>query len=143
MGLGIAIKVNGMPDPDLISATAVEVTENANGKTEFNLRYDADIGEGDLPLLVDNRLDAGSEITILVPVNSSNQCLVKGSVHSHRIHFHHGGAGSWLEVMGSDSSIIMDRESRSIVWSDQSDSDVVSSILAIYGYSPDVENTPA
>jgi phage protein D len=37
----------------------------------------------------------------------------------------------------------MDRETRTTIWADVTDSDAVSSILANYGYTPDVQSTSA
>ncbi|MBC8488705.1 MAG: hypothetical protein H8D45_21990 [Bacteroidetes bacterium] len=143
MGLGIAIAVNGQPDAELIQASALEVSETMDKATTFSIRYDIDISEGDIPILIDNRLDVGSELSIMIPVDDTTHCLVKGPVHGHNIHLQHGGGGSWVEIKGSDTSIIMDRLTQSAVWSDVHDSDAVQSILSNYGYTADVQNTNA
>jgi phage protein D len=143
MGLGIAIAANGTPDAELAEATTVEVHEQMGKETTYRLRYETDISEGDLPLLVDSRLDPGAELSILVPVSGTTHCLVKGPVHGQQIHLERGGAGSTVEVLGSDTSIVMDRETRTAVWADVTDSDAVSSILTDYGYAPDVQPTSA
>jgi hypothetical protein len=141
MGLEIAIAVGGAVDPELAQAAAVEIHERLGAATTFRIRYELDISEGDLPLLVDSRLDAGSELAILVPVEETTHCLVKGPVHGQQINLQHGGAGSGLEVQGSDSSMVMDRETKSAVWTDVADSDAASSILGGYGFELDVQRT--
>jgi hypothetical protein len=143
MGLGISIAVEGNPEPELAEASLVEVEEKMGKATTFKLHYGADISEGDLPMLVDDRRGAGSEISILVPTNGGRQCLVKGPVTGQRIHLQHGGAGSTMVVHGFDSSITMDREAKSQVWAGLTDSDAVTAILGGYGYAPDVEATSA
>jgi hypothetical protein len=143
MGLGISITVDGSAEAELAEATLVEVEERMGQATTYRLHYTADIEEGDLPLLVDGRLDAGSEISVLVPTDSGRQCLVKGPVTGQRIHLQHGGAGSTLIAQGADTTITMDREAKSQVWAGLTDSDAVSSILGNYGYVPDVESTTA
>jgi len=143
MGLGIVIEVNGQTEAELAQAVRVEVTESMGAATAFKLFYHIDIEEGDLPLLVDSRLDPGSEITVLVPVESGAHCLVKGPVTGQRIHLQHGGAGSTLEVQGKDNSITMDREAKSQVWEGLTDSEAVSAISGYYGFVPDVEATSA
>ena len=143
MSLGIAIAVDGSSDAELAEATQVEVQERMGETTTYCLHYAIDIHQGDLPLLTDSRLDVGSELSILVPVSGRNECLVKGPVHGQRISLQHGGAGSTLEVRGSDTTLGMDREVRSVVWADVTDSDAAASIVNNYGYTPDVETSSA
>jgi len=143
MGLGIAIAVNGSPDPELVQATRVEVYESMGETTTYRIHYEVDISEGDLPLLTDYRLDSGSDLSILIPVEDEAHCLVKGPVQGQSIHLAHGGAGSTLEVQGSDTTIVMDREAKSAVWAEITDSDAVTSILGTYGLTSDVESTSA
>ena len=143
MGLGTVIHVNGTTEEDLAQAERIEVTERMGQATVFKLLYHIDISEGDLPFLVDSRLDPGSEMSILVPTDNGTHCLVKGPVTGQRIHFQHGGAGSTLEVQGMDNSITMGREAKSHVWAGLKDSDAVAAILGDYGFIPDVEATSA
>ena len=143
MRTGFSIRVNGVNDAELSQAVTVEVTEQAGEPSGFSLRYGLDILKGDLPYLTDSRIDAGSEISVMVSVDARNDCLVKGPVHGQNIHLEHGGPGSTLDVRGSDTSVKMDRESRSVVWKDVTDSDAVQTILSTYGYTPDAEPTQA
>jgi hypothetical protein len=143
MGLGIAVEVEGSPDADLANATWVEVTERMGETTTYRIRYDFSVSSGDFPLLADSRIDAGSELTIVEPIGSTNNTLVKGPVVAQQIHIAQSGGGSWVEVHGADSSIKMDRESKAAVWTDTSDSDAVSSILSTYSLSPDTDSTDA
>ena len=143
MGLGALITVDGTPDETLAEAVRIEVLESSGEPATYRLDYDLDIHEGDLPLLVDNRLDPGSVLSILVPTADATHCLVKGPVHGQRIRFKHGGAGSMLSVIGADSSIAMDRETRTVQWADVTDSDAAAAILANYGYTTDVKSTDA
>jgi phage protein D len=142
MGLGIAIAVGGTPDPDLSDAVWVEVHERMGEPTTYRIRYDIDIVEGDFPTLADARLDAGSMLSVIAPLNGVNNYLVKGPVTGQSVHYSHGGGGSYLEVIGADSSITLDRETKSVLWSDVTDADAVTSIVGS-GYTPDVQPTPA
>jgi phage protein D len=142
VGLGIAIAVDGTPDDLLAGAAQVEVEERMGDTARFRLRFGLDIGDGDLPLLLDNRIGPGSELSVLVPSNGTTHCLVKGPVHGQRIHLVHGGTGSTVEVWGSDGTVTMDREARSVVHADGTDSDAVTSVLGGYGFVADVDPTP-
>jgi phage protein D len=143
MGLGITITVNGSPDPELAEAAAVEVHEKMGDTTTFRIRYPVDIQQGDVPMLADPRLSPGSELMILEEAGGKRICLVKGPVYGQQIHLRHGGADSYVEVIGADASITMDRENKAAVWPDVTDSDVVSSIVGQYGLQPDVDTTTA
>src|SRR5262245_35561482 len=141
MGLGIAIAVAGTPDPGLAEAVWVEVYERMGEMTTYHIRYDLDIIEGDFPTLIDARIDAGSELAVIAPLAGEKIYLVKGPVTGQQIHFAHGGGGSYAEVHGADTSAVMNRDTKSVLWSDVTDSDAVSTILSQYGYTPDVDPT--
>lgn len=143
MGLGIAIAVGGSPDEELAAAASVEVQERIGEMTTYRIRYDIDIAEGDFPMLVDERIGPGSELSVIAPIDGRNNYLVKGPVTGQKIHLAHGGAGSFVEVSGTDSSVAMDRETKTTLWSDVTDSDAVTTILGQYGYTPDVDSTAA
>lgn len=143
MGLDITIAVDGSADAELTDAALVEVEERMGQATNYRLHYAADIRDGDLPQLIDGRLDAGSQLSVLVPTDGGRECLVSGPVTGQQIRLQHGGAGSLLTVIGADTSVVMDREARSAVWDGLTDSDAVSAIVANYGYLPDVEATSA
>lgn len=141
MGLGIVIKVNGSPDAGLAEATQVEVYEQMGETTWYTIRYSEDVQDGELPGTVDGRFDPGSVLSILAGSGANLECLVKGPVGSQQIHLEHGGAGSWLELRGGDTSITMDREFKSEQWSNVTDGEAVMRILSTYGLIPDVMTT--
>jgi phage protein D len=143
MALSAAIAVDGSVDQSLAVATWIEVYEHLGRPTDYRIRFEVEIGSSDFDQLTDARLDVGSELSIMVPDPAGSQCLVKGPVGAQRIHFEHGGSGSYVEVGGSDTSITMDREAKSTVWTDVTDSDAVTSILSGAGLVPDIESTSA
>lgn len=141
MGLGVEIAINGIPQLDLTQVLQVEVYEHVGRPATYRLMYDVDILDGDFPLLVDSRLQPGSVVSISVPVGLSKECLIKGPVHGHHVQMIDGGAGSRLAVKGSDSSIVMDREVRTVQWKDVTVSHVVTQILSRYGFAAQVTST--
>ena len=64
-------------------------------------------------------------------------------MHGQQIRLLHGGTGSYVDVMGSDTSIVMDREVKAKVWDAVHDSDVVGQIVAVHGFVADAEATPS
>jgi phage protein D len=134
MGLGVAVSVGGSQDAQLSAASSVEVVEAMGEATTYCLRYELDAAKGDLPLLFDGRLDPGSVLSIFALGKSAPHCLVKGPVHGQRIGLRHGVAGSWVEVRGSDTSVVLDRESKSTIWPKETDSEAAEAILRTRGY---------
>lgn len=144
MGLGAYITLNGLPIPELSDSDAVEyieVYERLGETTYYNIRYAIDIADGDLPKLKEPMIGPGSDLAVIVPLESGLECLVQGPVFSQQIHLRHGGEGSWVDVKGADASIKMDREFKSQAWSNVSDSEAVMVILGSYALIPDVSNT--
>jgi len=143
MPLGIVISVGGTPDAELSEAAQVVVEEGMMAPARFQLVYSEDIdGAGDLPHLSDARLGPGSDIMVVAGAPDGPQCLIKGPVHGQRIVLAHGGEGSSVEVRGSDTSITLDRESKTEVWAEGPDSMAVQAILQRqYSASIDVEKT--
>ena len=142
-GTGFAVAINGQSDDVLNRASLIEVNQTLGEETSFRIDYEVDIEDDDLPMLVDSRFDPGSQIAIFAYTNDSTACLVKGPVHAQEVHLQHGGAGSLMTVIGSDRSVEMDRETKTAIWADVTDSDVAATILAGYGFIPDVETSPA
>ena len=143
MGLGVSIRLNGMPDDVVSGAAFVEIAERVGQPTYYQLEYTIDIAEGDIPFLSESKLGPGSELSVLEPTADATVCLVKGPVYGQQIHLVHGGSGSTLTVQGADSSIKLDRENKAVAWADLTDSSAVSSILSQAGLAPDVETTQA
>ncbi|MCB0628738.1 MAG: hypothetical protein R2824_25520 [Saprospiraceae bacterium] len=144
MGLNTLIMVNNLPDPEMDLADRIEVTERMDQSVAFSIHYSVDVCGGDVSRLRESRFDPDTTITILVPEeNNLMNCLVKGPVNSQQIHLEHGGAGSWMQVGGADTSIIMGREFRSDIWNSLTDSEVVMAIASRpeYRLIPDAERT--
>jgi len=97
---GIAISVNGQADRELTQAVTVEIIEAAGETGTFKLQYNAEILGGDLPLLIDRRLDVASVVSVTVYHDNEPLCLIKGPVHGQKITLKHGGTGSALDVRG-------------------------------------------
>ncbi len=142
-GYGYAVTVDGQSNEILGNAQSIEVDQQLGEPVSYRIKLGVDIDAGDLPLLVNSDWDPGSELSVLVYTPQQTYCLVKGPVHAQEIHLVNGGAGSLLTLIGSDRSVEMDRETRTILWSDGTDSDAVSSILSNYGLTSDIESTSA
>ncbi len=143
MGLGAIITRNNIPEPFLSEASQATIEERVGETAYFQLRYPVDIVDGDLTHIGDASLDPGSVLGVLVQPGLAPECLIKGPVFSQQIHLVNGGAGSYAEVRGADTSITMAREFKSQVWANVADSEAVTAIVAGYALLPDVTPTTA
>jgi phage protein D len=144
MPRGAVLLVDNSEATDL-SPTQIQVIERVRGMTTYRLRFSLDIdGDGDLALLKDDRLSPGSKLGVVVPDGDAQALLVNGPVFGHQIHLDHGSGNAFVDVLGADVSLAMDRESHAKVWAGQLDSDAVSAIVSTGSYelTPDVEDTP-
>ncbi len=143
MGPGILISVDKAPDETLTSqVSSVEVYERLDQATTYKIRFAVDIRDNDIGRDLEGYTDPGSVLGVITEVNDQRVCLVNGPVIRQQVHLLHGGAGSWVEVEGTDDAQGMDQRFRNRVWSDVSDADVVSAIIGEYGMGNRVEATP-
>jgi len=144
MPLGAAILVENSEDTEL-QPMHIQVVERVRRMTTYRLRFALTIdGDGDLALLNDDRLAPGSNLGIVVPDGDGQAVLVNGPVFGHQIHLDHGAGGAYVDVLGADLSLAMDRESKAQIW-EGPDSDTASSIIgdSDYELTPDVDPTEA
>ncbi len=143
MAWGTVIVADGARADDLMGVMLAEVHEEVGRPTTFYLRYPVERdADGDLYPLQEPRLGPGAPIAVFQRGGGFNDCLVKGHVFSQQINLVDGVTGSTVEVVGADTTLVMDRETKLVQWADNtSDSDAVTSVVAGYGLSPDVEST--
>jgi uncharacterized protein involved in type VI secretion and phage assembly len=141
-----AIMPGGLPDPTMPLPLEVEVNEVVGQTTVYRLHYVLSLESGDLPLLLEPRLAPESDIAIEVPAGDGTAVLVKGPVTAHKIQVKHGVAGSTLDVLGGDYSLVMNRENKAKIWPGPTDSAAVQAVLASQGgllLVPEVQGTSA
>src|SRR5919106_4526693 len=142
MGLGVTVAAGLVPDLDLTERVAeVVVEERLGAPTRFSLVFPLDIVGSDLPFLSDLSIGPGASLMIVGP--NGEECLVRGIVHSQRITLVTGGEGSSLEVIGTDVSVTLDRETKVVSWPNVTDSEAAMAIMAQNQLVPDAEATPA
>lgn len=142
MAYGVVILSDGTRADDLMGSSLVEVHERVWQPTTYYLRYPVVNVEGDLSPLTDERLAPGADLAVFQRSDGFDECLVKGQVFSQQIRLLHGVDGSTVEVIGADTLLRMDRETKITQWADNtSDSDAVNTIVGGYGLTPDVSDT--
>lgn len=146
MSFLVAVMPGGLPDPSMPVPSEVEVVETVNQPTVYRLQYALTMEAGDLPLLAEPRLSPEQDLALVVPNGEDATVLVKGPVTAQRMALKNGVAGSVLDVLGADYSVVLNRENKVKLWADMSASTAVSSILAAQTgivLVPDVQSTQA
>lgn len=143
MGLGIVIAVDNQPNQALTDqAGAVEIVEKMDEATAYTIRFLVDICDNDVARALETNTDPGSVLSVLVDVNGTLHCLVKGPVNQQNAGLQHGGPGSFIDVRGVDTASQMDVEPASQAWSNVTDSDIATTIISRNGMQADVQSTP-
>jgi len=143
MGLGILITVDNKANSELTGlVTLVEVQEKIDLAISYKIRFAIDVCSNDVGTLWEKVTDPGSVLGVLVEANDKMHCLVSGPVTNHSINLEHGGSGSWLEVVGSDQTVDLDKTpvKHNHIGEDAAN---VEKILSSKYPKPDVAKTPA
>jgi hypothetical protein len=146
MGLGVYILVNGKHDEKADKLTqmvsSVEVNEQIDQATTYKINFAIDICDKDIATSLQAVTDPYAVLGILVTVKENLVCLVNGPVTKQMANLKHGGAGSSLQVEGSDHFHDLGKKAEGHQpWANTSDSKIVSSILSKKGLNADVADT--
>ena len=91
----------------------IEVLESLGEPTRFRYRLPVAVADGDLPALARRGNDPGATITI----GASGAALVRGPVTGQRAHLSRDEDSSWVDVLGGDRSLELDRKAVVTSWS--------------------------
>lgn len=141
MGIGALVLPNGLPDPSMPAPSEVEVVESVNDATEYRVRFDFNIEDGDFPLLANSLIGPESILAVAIPGDPLPAMLVSGPVIQQNISLINGGEGSSVNVYGTDASVTLDRDNKAVVRDNINDSTAVTEIVASHGLVPDVSFT--
>lgn len=128
---------------------SVQVTQNDNGPSVFQLHFHADRTDGlsqDFRLLSSSLLKPSTRVILKVTVNGHSTVLIDGFItHQELSHSSDFGA-STLTVTGEDVSVLMDMVELSLEYPQLGDSMIAALVLAKYavvGVVPTVVPTPS
>jgi len=133
-------RTNPAPPPfDVLDAlTSLEVTNNDSGRDGFQMTFTLGkylLTDPDYRLLSQPFFEPPSRVIIAVMIGNFliPQVLIDGIITNHQIAPSNTPGGSTLVVTGEDISLKLDLEDKNKTFSDQADSDIVSTILGDYG----------
>jgi phage protein D len=126
--------------PDLISLE-VELDDRLAGMFRIRLPMAHNM-DGTWSYLDDERFTLWKPVTIKAGFKAGMDDLISGYITHVNPTFDPDLSQSLLEIWGMDESVIMDREEKLKDWPNKKDSDIATEIFDLYGFTPDVEDTP-
>ena len=145
MGLDILVCIDDVPNELLTQmVSSVEVYEKIDQNTSFKLTFMVDVCDKDIAKGLMREITPGKMLSILASVKDELACLVKGPIIQQDINIQHGGAGSYIHVVGEDIAHNMDHVTRFQPNDSVTDAEIVSAILTSKNNNmiADVEATP-
>ena len=129
--------------------SSLEVTNTDSGRDGFQMSFTLGKDVKDLlldySLLLQNFFEPPNRVIIIVYIGASRpQVLIDGIITSHQIAPSNTPGSSTLVITGEDISLQMDLEEKNETFKNQSDSEIVTTILRdylTYGVTPKVTTT--
>lgn len=120
--------------------TEVRVEQFLDEPTQFAIRFQEDIVDGEPRIMKAPELQCEQMIAIVVETNDELRCLVRGPITDVKCSITLGGPGSWFEIHGQDRRIELDRQCVRRAWTGRA-SEASSAILNQFFDTTDVEET--
>jgi hypothetical protein len=133
------------PYPVISALRELEVTNKDRERDGFKMKFT--LGKGsllDYDLLRDGYFNPYNRVIMAVTINVQPQVLIDGIITNHQVVPSNQPGETELHVMGEDISLMLDLEEKSETYPNQSDSMIVTRLLASYaryGLIPQVTPT--
>ena len=113
--------------------TSLEVTNRDKGFDGFTILFNLGRDSvSDYGLLKQGCLDPPNRVIITMIINGLPQVLIDGAITRHQVVSSNRPGESTLQVLGKDISFMLDLEEKNSTYPNQSDSTIVTTILARY-----------
>jgi len=120
--------------------TECRVEQDMSKLTEFAIRFEDDICDGDPIVAGRPELNPNAMIGVFVKRDEKLHCLVAGRITQKRTSSMVGGAGSWVEIKGQDDLVLMDRVGVQAKWSGKA-SEAAKSLFELFGFEANCQET--
>lgn len=135
------VKINGNAVPDELSVFSVHIEKKINRIAVAKIMVlDGEANTGTFPASSSATFIPGGAVSIEAGYDNKNTVIFSGIIMSQSIRID-SLIGSALEVECRDAAIKMIVGRKSLTYSNKTDSDIISSIIATYGLSADVTAT--
>jgi phage protein D len=114
--------------------SSVEVTNRDSGRDGFQMTFTLGRdSSGDYSLLANKYFEPPTRVILIVRIGVLPQVLIDGIITNHQLAPSNTPGASTLVVTGEDISLKLDLEEKSKTFKNQSDSEIVETILRDYG----------
>lgn len=125
--------------PDLSS---VEVELDDELASMFRLRIGLELqSDGEWTHLDDDRFQVWNPVVIRAGFEQPDVDLISGFITRVKPIFEADPSQVYLDIWGMDKSVLLDREEKLKDWPNKKDSDIATEIFALYGFTPEVDDT--
>ncbi|WP_163411034.1 type VI secretion system tip protein VgrG [Flavobacterium ajazii] len=136
-----AVKVNGSTIPDELSVLSVHIEKKVNRIALAKIVIlDGEANTGTFPASSSDTFVPGATVSIEAGYDNTNTVIFSGIIMGQSIRIDEL-VGSALEIECRDAAVKMIVGRKSLTYSKQKDSDIISSIIGTYGLSSDVTAT--
>lgn len=138
------LSINGTRRSDLLQDVAeLEVDEQVEAADVFRIRLSsARLADGSWRHLEDPDLAIWNRISIQAGYPDSHELLIDGYITHVDVALSGSGAeDSFVELSGTDASVVMDLQDRQVAWPNKKDSDIAQAIFDAHGLAWEVEDT--
>jgi Rhs element Vgr protein len=136
-----AIKINGQAIDTSYQILTVTVNQQINRIPFCEIEIlDGNVETEDFPISDSSSFIPGNKIEVMAGYEGATQTIFKGIIvkHSIQIKKNHGPV---LTILGKDETVKMTKVRKNAYFTNQSDSDILSSLIGKYGLSADVGST--
>lgn len=135
------VLIDGNEIPQAVQVLTISVSKEANRISFARIVIrDGEPADEDFELSSTEQFIPGKELIVNIGHDSLNKQVFKGIITKHSIRFYEE-VGGVLEVEARDSSVKMTIGRKNRYFTDQTDRDVIQTIIAEYGLTGEVEST--
>jgi len=138
------IEVNGEEIRDLYAnliSLEIELDEVLASLFRLHIAMTLQSG-GHWTFLDDERLRIWQPVTLSAGFAEGVETIMSGYITHIKPYFDSDPTQCTLEILGMDGSVLMDRQEKLKAWPNKKDSDIAAELFNLYGFTPEVEDTP-
>jgi len=121
----------------------LEIEDNSNSACTFKIKLPYNRNKkGDWVFNSEKDFKLFAKINVSIKFSTDKkEVLIEGYITNINAHLADNETDSYIEIIGMDSTILLDLEEKEVTWIDKSDSDIANEIFKQNNFSSKVDNT--